>query len=384
VPSGLHRASEWSWRLLLVAAAIAVVGWALAQVFLIVVVVIVALLLTSLFNPPAARLRRRGWTSGRATAVSLTVGLLLTAALIALLVPQVADEFGKVGDQAAGGVREAQRWLVHGPLHLSNKQVDNIANGMVRQLQGGGGASLVSGVVSGAVAAGSILAAILLTIALTALFVRDGAQIWDWLVGLFPAGARARVHEVGELSWETLAGYIRGIAIIGLVDAVFIGLGILALGVPLVLPLMALTFIAAFIPLVGSTVAGLIAALVALVDQGVVSAAILVAVIIAVQQIEGNLLYPVIMRRAVDTHPVAILLGVSAGALLLGVFGAIIAVPVVAILGQIVNAARDARDAPLAEADLVDGAVLLDAEGGRRFVPAQEALTPASSRSTSD
>jgi predicted PurR-regulated permease PerM len=383
VPEGLHRASEWSWRLLLVAAAVLAVGWALSKVFLIVVVVIVALLLATLFEPPAARLRRRGWSAGAATAVAMTTGLLLIVAFTALLVPQVADEFGKVGDQAAGGVREAQRWLIEGPLSLSANQVDRIANGIVRQLQGGGGASLVSGVVSGAVAAGAIIAAILLTIALTAFFVRDGRTIWSWLVGLLPAGGRRRAEQIGEISWETLGAYVRGIAVIGLFDAVFIGLGMLLLGVPLVLPLMALTFLGAFIPLVGSTVAGLVAVLVALVDVGAVQAGILALVIVGVQQFEGNVLYPVVMRRAVDVHPVAVLLAVTAGALVMGIFGAIISVPVVAVAGRVLRLVREEHAEPAGDPGPGE-AVLLEPDGERRFVPAQGALAPASSRSTSD
>src|SRR3954463_3234691 len=165
VPGGLVRASEWTWRLLIIAAGVLALCWALAQVFVVVVVVVVALLLTTFFQPPAARLRRRGWSAGPATAVSLTAGLLILVAIVALLVPPAADEFSKVGDQAAAGVRDVQHWLVDGPLHLSNKQVDKIANGIVRELQGGSGSSLVSGVVTGAITAGSVLAAILLTLA---------------------------------------------------------------------------------------------------------------------------------------------------------------------------------------------------------------------------
>src|SRR3954452_16797813 len=204
VPGGLVRASEWTWRLLIIAAGVLALCWALAQVFVVVVVVVVALLLTTFFQPPAARLRRRGWSPGLATAVSLTTGFLILTLVVALLVPPAADEFSKVGDQAAAGVHDVQHWLIHGPAHLSNKQVDKIANGIANELQGGGGSSLVSGVVDGAMAAGSIIAAVLLTIALTALFVRDGREIFDWLVGLLPAGARPRAHQIGEMSWETL------------------------------------------------------------------------------------------------------------------------------------------------------------------------------------
>src|SRR4051812_10073437 len=197
VPGGLVRASEWTWRMLIIAGGVLALCWALAQVFVVVVVVVAALLLTTLFDPPAARLRRRGWSPRMATAVSLTVGVLGIAAIVALLAPPVADELSKVGDQAAAGVQQVQHWLIHGPLHLSNKQVDKIANGIVRELQGGGGSSLVSGVVSGAITAGSVLAAILLTIALTALFVRDGRECFEWLVGLLPQGGRARARQIG-------------------------------------------------------------------------------------------------------------------------------------------------------------------------------------------
>src|SRR4051812_542870 len=221
VPRGLVRASEWTWRLLIIAAGVLALCWALAQVFVVVVVVVVALLLTPFFQPPAARLSRRGWSPGLATAVSLTAGLLILTLVIALLVPPAADEFSKVGDQAAAGVRDLQHWLVTGPLHLSNSQVDKIANGIVNELQGGGGSSLVSGVVSGAITAGSVAAAILLTIALTALFVRDGRQVFEWLVRLLPAGGRGRAQQIGEITWETMSSYMRGIALIGLVDAVF-------------------------------------------------------------------------------------------------------------------------------------------------------------------
>ena len=383
-PPGLVSASDWTWRLLIVAAGVLAIGWALAQVFAVVVVVVVALLLTSLFHPPAARLRHRGWSSGLATGVSLAAGFLMLATFVALLVPEVAGEFGKVGDQAAAGVHDVQHWLIHGPLHLSNKQVDKIANGIANELQGGSGSSLVSGVVDSAMTAGSIIASVLLTIALTALFVRDGREIFDWLVGLLPAGGRARAQQIGDLSWETLSGYIRGIAIIGLVDAVFIGLGLLIVGVPLVVPLMALTFVGAFIPLAGSTIAGIVSALVALVDQGPISALIVVAIVIFVQQTEGNVLYPIVMRRATDAHPVAILLGVTAGAVLLGIFGAIIAVPVVAIIGRVIAVLREEQAEPDDGPPGPGEAVLIGPDGASRFVSAQAEVSAATSRSTSD
>ena len=381
VPEGLHRTSEWAWRLLLLAAAVLAVGWALSKVFLVVVVVIAALLLTALFNPLAARLRRRGWSTGRATAVAMVTGLGLLVAVVGFLAPSMVDEFGALGDKAAEGVRETQRWLVTGPLNLSSDQVDRIANGLVRQLQGGGGSSAVSGVVSGAVAVGSTLAAILFAIVLTVFFVRDGRLIYTWLVGLLPLTSRARAVQIGDIAWDTLAGYIRGIALIGLFDAVFIGIALAIMGIPLVFPLMLLTFIGAFVPIVGATIAGLVAVLIALVDHGATSALILLAIIIGIQQLEGNVLYPTVMRRAVDVHPVAILIGVAVGGIIAGVLGAIVAVPVVAILGRVIALAHE-EQAALPDGE---GPVVLDADGGHRFATAQDP-GPAvlSSRSTSD
>lgn len=378
MPRGLHRASEWTWRLLLLAAGVLAVGWALSKVFLVVVVVIAALLLTAILNPAAERLRRRGWPSGRATIVTVFAGLVVLVALVAFVAPSMVSEFAALGDKASEGVREAQRWLINGPLSLSAEQVDKAANGVVRQLQGGGGTSLVSGVVSGAVAVGSILAASLLAVVLAVFFVRDGRLIFTWLVGLLPGTARARATQVGDIAWETLSGYIRGVALIGLFDAVCIGLALVLLGIPLVLPLMLLTFMGAFIPIVGATITGLIAVLVALVDHGGTSALILLVVIIAIQQLEGNVLYPVVMRRAVDVHPVAILLGVAAGGIIAGVLGAIIAVPVVAVIGRVLTLLREEQEGAGTLPD-EPGAVILDADGGRRFTAAHDAITAGTS-----
>lgn len=368
VPDGLRRASEWSWRLLLVAAAVVAVGWALSQVFLVVVVVIAAMLLTTLFNPLADRLRRAGWRSGYATAASMVSGLAIIGLLAWLLAPPVVNEFGQVGSEAANGVRQAQHWLIHGPLHLSHKQVNNIANTIVRQLQGKGG-SAVHGVLNGVLTVGETVTAVLLTIVLTVFFVRDGARIWGWLVGLWPPYSQPRMRQVGEVAWSTMGGYIRGIATIGLIDALLIGLGMLILGVPLVLPLMFLTFAAAFVPLVGSTLAGVVCALVALVSKGLVAALVLVGIIVGVQQFEGHVAYPVIMRRAVRVHPVAILIAVPTGALVAGIFGAIVAVPAVAICARVLEIVRTDHADHVPEPPIGDRGVVLDPADGR---PAEE------------
>ena len=174
-------------------------------------------------------------------------------------------------------------------------------------------------------------------------FIRDGAQIWGWVVDLFPSRVRPDAHAVGRRSWSALSGYVRGMALVALVDAVLIGLALAIIGVPLVVPLMALTFFGAFVPLVGAFVAGLVAALVALVSRGLVAALLVTGAIVVIQQLEGDLIYPQVVGRSVNLHPVAVLLAVAAGAVLGGIAGAVLAVPAAAVLWATVVQLREAR-----------------------------------------
>jgi predicted PurR-regulated permease PerM len=166
--------------------------------------------------------------------------------------------------------------------------------------------------------------------------------MWAWAVRLFPKDARPAVEAVGATGWRVLGGYIRGVASVATFDAVCIGLGLAILGVPLVLPLAVLTFVGAFLPIVGAYVAGLAVVLVALVGNGVGTALIMVAVIAVVQQVDGNLIYPLVVGRTVELHPVAILLTVATGVVVGGIIGAFVAVPLAAVIASAVPAARRA------------------------------------------
>jgi predicted PurR-regulated permease PerM len=160
--------------------------------------------------------------------------------------------------------------------------------------------------------------------------VHDGRRMWAWAVGLFPAGRRADVEAIGVRVWAALSAYVRGVAMVAVVDAVLIGLALLVIGVPLVVPLMVITFLGAFVPLVGALVAGAVAALVALVIEGVIAAVLVTVAIVVIQQLEGDLLYPLVVGRAIALHPVAILLALTAGTVVAGIIGALLAVPVAA------------------------------------------------------
>ncbi len=219
----------------------------------------------------------------------------------------------------------------------------------------------LAGIFGGAVVALELLAGLLLAIVILFFLVKDGERMWRWAVGLFPPTVRADVDAIGARAWETAGGYIRGVTIVALVDAVFIGLALWLIGVPLVVPLAALTFIGGFFPIVGAFVAGFVAAMVALVSEGWLAAVLVVGASVLVQQLEGNLLQPFIVGSAVRLHPLAILLAITAGGVLWGVAGAFLAVPLVAVTARAaaVLAEREPRGkvAPTPERERAEAAV---------------------------
>ena len=174
--------------------------------------------------------------------------------------------------------------------------------------------------------------------------LKDGERIWGWLVSLVTPARRDDVRQAGELAWQALAGFVRGQTLVALFDAVLIGSAIAILGVPLALPLAVLTFFGAYVPVIGATVTGLLAVFVALASQGIVAASAVLAAILVVQQIEGNMFQPVVVGRTVQVHPLAILLGVTAGGVLAGIIGAMIAAPVVAVAGAVLRYVRERSD----------------------------------------
>ena len=188
-------------------------------------------------------------------------------------------------------------------------------------------------------------AAVILIVVLTFFFVKDGARLWDWVLELFHEDRQPVLREVGERSWGALSAYVQGVFLVATIDAVLIGAALLIVGVPVAMPLIVLTFIAAFFPIVGAFVAGAAAVLVALVANGLGAALVILAVIVAVQQLEGNVFYPVVVGRKLQLHPVGILLALTAGGVLAGVVGAFLAVPIAAVTGAVLNYTRERREA---------------------------------------
>src|SRR5215210_855185 len=331
VPRSLVTASELGWRFLVVVAAVAVLAYGLWYVRLVALPAFLALLLATALVPPARALRRRGLGPGAATAVAFVGGLLVAVALGSLIVPPFVAEVGTLTDTITGGAQELGRLVASGPFGLSRADVQSGIDGLSDRLHASSG-DIASGVLSGAVIVGQIVAGGLLTLVLLFFYVKDGARLWALAVRLFPENVRGRVDEAGQRSWSVLGAYVRGQALVATVDAIFIGIGLALLGLPLVLPLAVLIFVAAFVPIVGAFTAGAAAVLIALVSKGAGVALVVLALNLVVQQGEGNVLYPMIMRRTIELHPVATLLAVGAGGVLAGIIGALVAVPIAAVV----------------------------------------------------
>jgi putative heme transporter len=344
VPRSLVLASELGWRFLVVVAAVAALAYALWYVRLVALPAFLALLLSTILVPPARALRRRGLRPALATAIVFGGALLVAVGIGALVLPPFVREVGTLSDTITGGARELGR-LVAGTFGLSHAQVQSTIDGLSRRLHASGG-EVASGVLSGAVIVGQVVAAALLTLVLLFFYVKDGPRLWRWTVRLFPAPLRPRVDHAGRMSWTVLSAYMRGQVLVATVDAVFIGVGLAIIGLPLVLPLAVLIFVAAFVPIVGAFTAGAAAVLIALVSKGAGAALVVLAINLVVQQLEGNVLYPMIMRRTIELHPVATLLIVGAGGVVAGIIGALVAIPIAAVVATVLPILRGHEPPP--------------------------------------
>ena len=333
VPAGVAR-SLWpvarlGLNVVLAAAGLTVAGFVVVQLWLVVLPVLLALLLATLLVGPADFLRRRGIPSAAAALLVMLAALGVLVGVLVSIVPAIVAEFDDVERSAREGLDEALRWLSQGPLDVEREQV---ARAVDRALEGAAGAGNITGsVLSGAALVVEVIAGLLLMLVVLFFFVHDGRRIWAWVVALLPVAYRDDGDEIGRRMWATACGYVRGVAVIALVDAVLIAIALAVIGVPLVLPLAVLTFLGAFVPLVGAVLVGTVAALVALVSEGALAAILVVVVITVIQQLEGDLLYPVVVGRSIALHPVAILLALTAGTVLAGLAGALLAVPVTAM-----------------------------------------------------
>ncbi|MGY6757071.1 AI-2E family transporter [Klenkia terrae] len=332
VPNGLRVAAAWSWRAIAVGAALYLLLMGAAYVAVVVVPVIVALLLAALLQPGAAFLVRHGWPRAGAATLMLLVGLGVVAGIVTLVVEQFAAGYDDLASQVGEGLDQIQTFVVDNFPVSQNQLNDIIANAITSAQDAlvNNRDTLTAGALTTAATLGEVLTGFALALFTLFFLLMDGRDIWLWFVGLTPVNSAAYVDEAARRAWRTLISYVRATVAVAAFDAVFIGIGLTLLGTPLVVPLAALVFLGAFIPIIGSFLAGSVAVLVTLVAVGPVKALIALGIIVLIMQLEGHVLQPLLLGRAVSVHPLAVVLGIAAGLLIAGIFGALIAVPVIA------------------------------------------------------
>ncbi len=344
VPRVLEVGSAWGWRFLVVVSALLASGWLLVQLRVVLIPVFVALILAALLQPVVDLVDR--WMP-RLLAVwvvllSVVAGLTL---LIYLLQAPVRDAVEELSSSWSSAQTEIEDWLRTGPIGLDQSQVDSLverAETAARQFRNG----LFSGSAGSARMAAEVAGGFFLTIVLTFFFVKDGRSMWRWAVDRIHPTRRQVLDRGGAAAFGALQGWIRGVAITGAVDGLLIGVALYVLGVEAALPLAVITFFAAFFPIVGATLAGALAAGVALATQGPQTALIVAGVVLVVQQVEGDVLLPIVMYRQVALHPVVVLLALAVGSAIGGILGAIVSVPLTASVTAAVAAARNGPEAP--------------------------------------
>jgi predicted PurR-regulated permease PerM len=338
VPRGLAVASAITLRTLIVVGGIVLLALFAKRMMVVVIPVIVALLLATLLTPLTRWLLRKGARPALASGLAVGLAFVLFLGLWGLVIPpfvsQVPDVVENV-QQGAGQVADAAK-----PLGLTDQEVQGAIRKARDQLKGG---QVAGTLLTGAMVLIQWAAAVILIAVLTFFFLKDGAQLRNWTLCLFAEHRRETLREITERAWGALAAYVQGVFLVASLDAVLIGIVLVLVGVPIALPLIVLTFLAAFFPIVGAVMAGAAATLVALVSGGVVDAAIVLAAIVAIQQLEGNVFYPMVVGPRLQLHPVAILLALTAGGVLAGVAGAFLAIPVAAVISAVLDYVRTKR-----------------------------------------
>ena len=331
IPYPLRVAAAVSWRALVVLGVVVVVGYVLVALRVVVIPVAVALLLTALLGPVVDWLTRRRVPRWLATLVVLIAGLSLIGGLLAFVIQAFVTGLPALQVQVATSIQQIRVWLLNPPFGLPPLNLQNLLDSLSRSVSTNRSA-ITSGALSTAVTLGQYLIGAALALFTLIYFLYSGRSMWLFLLHGVPRSTRDRVDVAGQRGFASLVGFIRATVLVAVVDAVGIGIGLLAVGAPLVVPLAALTFLAAFIPVIGAVVSGVVAVLVVLVANGPVPALVLLGVVIGVQQVEGNVLQPLLLGRAVQLNGMAVVLAVAVGSVIAGIAGALLAVPLLAML----------------------------------------------------
>jgi putative heme transporter len=336
VPVGMRIAGAWAWRILVLAGVVGLLVFLTIQLRYIVIPMLVAVLISALLVPLVQLMRRNNWPKWLAVAIAMVGLLAVVTGLVWLVVTQIVSDFPSLRDRTVERVQEFREYLVTSPLAISEAELNQYLAQGWESLQRDTGA-LFSGALSVGSTAGHFFAGTLLALFATLFILIDGRGIWNWIVRLFPRRARKAINGSGEAGWLTLTTFVKVQIFVAFVDAVGISLVAFFLGLPLVIPIAVMVFLGSFVPIVGAVVTGSIAVFIALIYQGPVAALIMLIGVLAVQQLEGHVLQPLVMGTAVKVHPLAVVIAVAAGGFIAGIPGTLFAVPIVAVLNVMVK-----------------------------------------------
>jgi predicted PurR-regulated permease PerM len=329
----VRKTAAWAWRLLVILTALVALLLVIKRLEIIVVPLLLALMLSALLVPIVDWLDRRGAPRGGAVALVILGGFAILGGIMTFVVSQFVVGVPDLANQVERSIDSAKKWLIDGPLHLSRQQIDHAGNSAVQALQNNE-EKLTSGALATAATITEIITAALLMFFTLIFFLYGGRNIWQYVTKIFPTDVRDRVRAAGATGYHSLTGYIRATFLVALVDAAGVGTGLVIMSVPLALPLASLVFLGAFVPLIGAVLSGFVAVIVALLAKGFVYALITLGVLIGVNQLEAHILQPLVMGRAVSIHPLGVVVAISAGSVLAGIVGALLAVPTVAFFNN--------------------------------------------------
>jgi predicted PurR-regulated permease PerM len=332
-----------SAQLLLIAAATYLLFWILGKLWSILLPIVLGLLIATVLWPATRFLRKHRWPPALAASAVLLAFIAAFVGIIAAIAPSVADQVTELADAASAALQDVQTWLQGPPFNLGEDQIGDAVDSAINSIQSN--AQDIAGyALTGVSAVGNSLINLVLALVLVFFFLKDGPRWVPWLSAQTGPRAARHVAALSYKSWTTLSEFIRQQALVGFIDAFFIGIGLWILGVPLVIPLAVLTFFGGFVPIIGAFVAGAFAVLVALVSNGFTVALIVLGIVVLVQQIEGNILQPIIQGRGFNLHAAVVILAVTAGSSLAGIIGAFLSVPIAALIAVIYRYVRDELD----------------------------------------
>ncbi|MFW0792090.1 AI-2E family transporter [Gordonia sp. CPCC 205333] len=332
--SGLRSTSIIGLQFVLIAVALWVLFWVLAKFWIVLLPVLFAIIICTVLWPPVRWMRDRGVPGAAASAVMMLLGIGVLAGILTWIVPSIVKQAPELAAKGTEGVQRLQDWIQGPPINLRDEQLDRIVHAITEKLQSSA-SSIASGVFSGVGAATSVVITLFTAVILVFFFLKDGPKFLPWLNRTLGHPSGTHASEVLSRVWGSLGGFIRTQAIVSFVDAALIGAGLFIVQVPLASVLVVITFLGGFIPIVGAFVAGALAVLIALVSNGLTQALIILAIILLVQQLEGNVLQPWLQSKSMDLHAVIVLLAVTVGGSLFGITGAFLAVPAAAALAVV-------------------------------------------------